>query len=432
MASIVDNAEKYGEKHKIILKDFGKLSSGVEPLYSKNGYTPGKSIFEIVLRQPSYIDIFIKYSSGKKLLYLKDEGDKILELIGSTGLINSTFNHYSSNNKSNTNLLTEIKENISMWVFQEWFTNGKILSQELILSKLNNDKIHYKTSYYESSIKQLRELKKYFEPGNHVYDYERQGGVLTDDLYKRARKVTGKSSDNWNPADVWMIKPGYDMEPLYNASDAQVLNELLSRFYYERNIVPISLKNVTTPEATSTVIDPAKLLNEKIDMDFGFERADLSSSFANFILYTKSGFTVRAGFKASAITLSVSLEGRIRGAGYQLGAIDAIDYRKQCVEIYRYPLRNGSSLSNDIDIAKKELKEIIDRYPRISHTIRDYDHAMEILKDANDLTTNRFINLVSYMYSLLITPKSFEAHMKFCYLLAKKITDKSGLYVILQ
>lgn len=433
MASITDNSRKYGEGHQVILKDRSKLTSSTATLYSSNGYQAGKSVFSVTLN-PRNVDNILEYTAPgtKKNVFLKDAAGKVIQLIGSASAIDKTFNHYSTNAKSNTNLLTEIKENISMWIFEEWFSKSQVLSEDDIITKLGANKKYYQTDYYESSIKQLAELKKYFNVGKHSYEYERQGGKHTAKLYKVARLLTGKASDNWNPADVWMIRTGFDMTPLYKATDFKMLNGLLAEAYYKRDIIPISLKNVTTRTATSSVIDPSKILKQKVDLDFKFEKVDLSDTFANFIVQTRSGFSVRVGFKASATTLNVSLEGRIINAGYQLGAIDAGDYRKEVADSYRYALRSGKVSAGDKEKAKKELQEIVRKYPRFSNTLQDYDQAIRFLDAGDQLTQDRFCNLMSYMYSILVAPKDFEDHMKYCYFMSKKITDKSGLYLILQ
>ena len=69
-------------------------------------------------------------------------------------------------------------------------------------------------------------------------------------------------------------------------------------------------------------------MSTKLDLDLRFDRVDLSESFNNFIVITKSGFTsVRVGFKASATTLNVSLEGRFIGAGFQTAALTLRKYK---------------------------------------------------------------------------------------------------------
>ena len=431
MASITNNSKKYGEGHSIVLKDSGKLSSPVNVLFTKAGYKAGKSVFVITIA-PKNVDNVIEYSTGKENIFLKDDKKKVIQLVGSPSAIDGTFNHFTTNAKSNTNLLTEIKEDISMWVFQTNFEKNKLISEDEVMDMLGKNKGYYDTTYYQSAVKQLKELKKYIKTGG--YDYERQGGDLTKKMYTQARKVTKKASDNWNPADVWMVKKKFDLTPIYEAPTAQVLNGLLAEAYYNKEVIPISLKNVTTPTASSSVIDPQKLLGMKLDLDLAFFKVDLSDTYANFIVQTKSGFAVRVGYKASATTLNVSLEGRMISAGYQLGAVDAKDYTKEVATAHRYTLRNGVVGGNvaNIDAAKKEMKEIFAKYPRVSNTIDNYDHAVQLVDGADDLTKKRFVNIISYLYSFLIKPDEFEKHMKFCYFSAKKITGLSGLYLILQ
>jgi hypothetical protein len=149
-------------------------------------------------------------------------------------------------------------------------------------------------------------------------------------------------------------------------------------------------------------------------------------------LQTESGFSVRVGFKASASTLNVSIEGRMINAGYQLGAVDAKDYTAAVLDNYRYRLRSGATGPSDLDRAKEELRKITDRYPRFSNKLQTYNEAITAINAAGDFTQQRFSNLISYLYSFLIAADDFEDHMKFCYFSSKKITNLSGLYLILQ
>jgi hypothetical protein len=214
------------------------------------------------------------------------------------------------------------------------------------------------------------------------------------------------------------------------------LNTAIAVAYKKQEIIPISLKQVTTPKAKFSVVDPASQMNQKLEYDLSFEKIDLSDSYNNFIVQSKSGFAVRCGFKASATTLNVSLEGRMIGAGYQMGAVDAKQYSPHCQKDFGYTVRSGVAVSNaDYDKAKKELKEMFQKYPRLSNTIKDYDQAIKLFNAGDKLTKDRFANLISYMYSFLIAPKGkkgFEDNMKYCYFSSKKITHGSCLYAIIQ
>ena len=428
MASIVDN-KKYGENHRVILKDKPVNSA----LFKKEGYVPGKSVF-LIIRRKVKATKFIEVAKGNKSITLKDDRNKIVLIEGSESSINGSFNHFTKNAKSNTNVLTEIKELVSMHLFESYIERGRTLKEEEVKSMVGKVKGVYETLfdsfYYESALKQLNELKKYkLKKGYH---YERQKGSMTNELYKLARGLTGKLDDNWNPGDVWLIRKNYDMKKLLASKTAVELNTELTKAFNKKDVIPISLKQVEKPKATSSIIDPSKLMTQKLDLDLSFDRVDLSESFNNFIVITKSGFAIRCGFKASATTLNVSLEGRFIGAGFQTGAVDAKAYTKEVLEEHKYNLRGGVVDKSSYIVAQKELKQMFTKYKRLSNTIKNYDEAFSLFKRGNKLVQDRFANLMSYMWSFLMAPKSFERHMKFCYYTSKKLTSDSGIYLIIQ
>ena len=88
-------------------------------------------------------------------------------------------------------------------------------------------------------------------------------------------------------------------------------------------------------------------------------------------------------------------------------------------------------------IADAELKEMFGKYGRLSNTIKNFAEIEKILKDKDtmQLTKDRYVNMVSYMYSILILPnskKKFEEHMKFQYLTAKKLSEDSSIYYLIK
>jgi len=433
MASIVDNP-KYGEGHQIVLKD--KLSGVMATKFRQMGYTPGRDKFKITLKKTPKENKYLEVAKGNKSIYLIDKANRKLLLEGSETSINGLFNHFSTNAKSNTNLLTEIKETFSLEVFKAAIESNKKYKEDdlikLIDKQIRGTSNNYDTVYYVSAYKQLDELKKYVKKKG--YDYERQGGPRTKDLYTVARKLTGKLSDNWNPADVWMIQKKFDMKPLLQSKSASDLNSRLTDAFNKRDIIPVSLKQVLQPKAKSSIIDPSNLMKQKLDLDLKFDRIDLSDSYNNFIVITKSGFAIRCGFKASATTLNVSLEGRFISAGFQTGAVDAKVYTAEVRDKHNYNLRSGAVLSADYTIAKRELKEMFVKYPRLSNSdqLQNYNQAIKLFDKGNKLTKDRFSNLMSYMYSFIMKPKKFEEHMKFCYFTSKKLTTDSGIYLIIQ
>jgi hypothetical protein len=436
VATIVNN-KKYGEGHQVVLKASDKLSSPIRSKFTSKGYAAGKSVFSIVIpNSKTKADKLIELAVGKAQVYLKDNSNKILLIKGSDSSINGSFNHYSDNAKSNTNLLTEIKENVSLWVFESIIENGRQPTEEQIMSKLDNQTSNYSSVYYDSAIKQSIELKKYIKAGNRGYTYERQNQNLTKKMYDTARKLSKKANDNWNPADVWMIKKNYDMTPLYKADNIVQLNETILMAINQQNIIPISLKQVTNNNAGLSLVDPANMKNQKINLDLSLKSIALSETFNNFIIETKSGFAIRGGFKASASTLNVSLEGRFIGAGFQVGAVDAKAYKAYMEETFRYALRGSSGVSEtDHVVAHSELEKMFSKYGKLSNKLENYKAAKDAYDMADELTKDRFANIMSYLASFLLVPTGndgFEKNMKHCYFLSKKITSDSCAYVIIQ
>jgi hypothetical protein len=431
MASIVGNS-KYGEGHQIVLKD--KLSGTMATKFRQMGYTPGKDIFKITLKKAPKPQKYLEVTKGNKSVLLLDKVNRKLLIEGTETAINGLFNHFSTNAKSKTNLLTEIKETFSLEVFKAAIENNKKYKEDdlikVVSQQIRDTVKNYDSVYYASAYKQLDELKKYVRKKG--YDYERQGGPRTKDLYTVARKLTGKLSDNWNPADVWMVQKNFNMKPLLESKSASDLNSRLTDAFNKKDIIPISLKQIVQPKAKSSIVDPSNLMKQKLDLDLRFSRIDLSNSYNNFIVITNSGFAIRCGFKASATTLNVSLEGRFISAGFQTGAVDAKLYTAEVKDKFNYSLRSGAATLSDYAIAKKELKEMFGKYSRLSNTIENYNQAMLLFDKGNKLIKDRFSNLMSYMYSFIIKPKSFENHMKFCYFTSKKLTTDSGIYLIIQ
>ena len=435
MASIV-GSNSYGEGHKVVLKDSTQVKSAdlVKQLKSYN-YKLGETVFSIT-KGKLKADISIAVTStGTDKIMFKDPKNKVVMFVGSASAINNIFNHFSENAKSKTGALTELKEIISMHMFKHAIESNKILKEDELLKLLDiNDRKNFDKVYYESALKQTKALKSMIKTGG--YHYERQAKDKTKSLYEVGRKLSGKGNDNWNPADVWMIKNGFDMAKLCQSKTIDQLNEGIAAAYKKKQLIPISLKQVTNPTAKISVIDPASMMNQPLEYDVSFEKVDLSDTFNNFILQTKSGFAVRAGFKASATTLNVSLEGRFVGAGYQLGAIDASTFPKHIQTEYAYTVRGSKDIAKtDYDKAEKELKAICDKYSRISNTLGSYKEVIDTYKKGNKLTKERFANLISYMYALLVAPpnpKSFKELMTYCYYSSKKLVNDASMYVIIQ
>jgi len=99
-------------------------------------------------------------------------------------------------------------------------------------------------------------------------------------------------------------------------------------------------------------------------------------------------------------------------------------------------VRNGVRVTEENkEQALRELKEIYAKYPNVSSKMRTYNDAVNKYHTSAPEIQERASNLISFLYSFLVAPKSkedFENNMKFCYYSSRKISGLSSLYVVLK
>ena len=441
MAHIL-NSSKYGEGHKVVLKP--KLSNKLAVEMRKNGYTLGSSIFTITKKNVKPKKI-IDLSNDKTNELFTDSKNTIVQFFGSDMVFHNTFNHHGkgAGGKSETKVRTETKEIISMCVIREALEKGKKYDDDQAYDCLPKPlKQYYEDIYLSSAEAQLKAFRGFIsktlkKTGLSGYVYERQQENLTKGLYKKAAELSGLQADNWNPADIWLIKKGFSMKRMMAARSIGELNIRLRESFKKAELIGVSLKQVEAGrQGQVEIINIGK--KQDVDKDFTFDTMQITESFANATFFTKSLFGVRISYK-SGVSLSVSLEGKNKNEAKFLGGIDAKAYPKYVFDNYGYKLRNGSDvdLGRDEPLALKEMKDIFNKYPasKLSATIKNYDEIKALYKRMDIYNKKRFCNIASYIYSYLIVPNTkqkFFDHMEWSFLTAKKVSKEGGVYVLLK
>lgn len=279
MASISGNST-YKDGHQVQFKAANKLSATVLSQIKKIGYIPDSTVFSLIrtITKKIKVDHSIEVTkTGGEQVYLKDPKGKVLILTGSGSGIDGCFNHAGgTSSKADTNIKTEVKELISMWVFNASIERNVTLTEKQVMDKLGTNKVHYSTIYYDSAYKQLKVLKQKITKGGYIY--ERQRDNLTSPIYDLGRELSGKANDNWNPADVWMIRKTFSIpKMLENVDNIATLNSLIASAIKKTDLIPISLKQIegADTKAKYSIVDPDSSGND-IDLDFSFEKVDLS------------------------------------------------------------------------------------------------------------------------------------------------------------
>jgi hypothetical protein len=233
------------------------------------------------------------------------------------------------------------------------------------------------------------------------------------------------------------------MDKYEKSESVSDINKMLIEDYNKQNLVGISLKQIN-PNQVGRIdyINLSTVKKKEADFDFQFSECDFTAdTFKNAIIYTKSGFGVRMGFKASTENYGVYLEGRFKGAGSQVGGMDAKKIPDEMQKRYNYIIRKGGTpdLKKEEPIALEEMKRIFKRHPanKISNKLTSYKHFLEEYEKSPKFKKGRLCRIVSFMYPYLELAfqkngeKEFKDLMNWSFHLSKKETAFGGFYIFL-
>lgn len=438
MAHILNNPS-YGEGHQVILKE--NLSNRIVTDFKKYDYIAGKTIFTMTKKNVSP-KITYSLSDSKLFINFIDDKKRIIKMYGSDSSFNSTFNHVGSKGgKSDTNKLTEVKELISICVFEQFLKYNKKVDFDFVDKFLPANLRNYNhKEYVDSAHLQLDTwLKNEKGKFRGNYNYERQMGKFTKGMYDNVKKITDLQKDNWNPGDIWLIKNGFKMDKYEKSNNINEINKMLIEDYNKQNLVGISLKQILpkhSPSYKKINLDNKK--KQETEYDFTFDYCDLSDTFNNAIVYTKSGFAIRIGYKASSTNYNVYLEGRFKFAGVQTGAVDAKKFPDEVLKRYNYNIRKigePDHLKESV-IALREYKKMFALHgaDKMANKIKSVKQLEELYNKSEIFVKKRFCKLSSFMYPFLVSAfekKEFKNFMEWNYHTSKKETSIGGFYIYL-
>lgn len=432
---------KYKDGHLINIKP--KTQRGLLDKLKTYGLDPLKvlSLIKRPLPQSTKYTI-IPMGSGNQVLNAKlENGAKIFSFRGAKTTIENLFDHYGKNTgKSATDKKTKTKELVSLCLLENKLKTGKLVDEDFVDDCLPNElKTYYNSLYYDSAEKQVKAfLNKVSGFKGANYDFELQAANRTKQMYEVAQKLSGLQKDNWNPADMWIIKKNFDMSKLEKAINIDDLNSQLIKEYKNKNLLGISLKQVTGSTSKVSFVNEKPGALPEVNIDFSFDNMALSETFNNAIIETKGKFAVRIGYKAAADNFNVYLEGRMIGSNVNMGAVDARKFPQEVSDRLGYTIRKEGEpdIKKDFAVAKKEYKEMYGLYKasELSNKITSFNDLIDKYEKAPAFVKKRFIKLITFVYPFMVLAKKskkFGDFMKWNYFTAKKITSKGGFYMLL-
>jgi len=459
--------DQYPTGHKVAVKDRQGLTSAganVASILRKENVNPG-DIFELY-KEKSITnlkhDVDLATSGKPMVILMKDNKKRLYRFTGAKTTLEKMFEHAgdgTKSSKSDTNKKTECQELVTLHLFEAKLKKGIKADYDYIVNLLPKPlKQFFNEDYYHSAQAQLALFeKKYpteFRGANFIFELQLASDV-TKKIYKTVTKLAKLSKDNWNPADMWIVDKSLDYTIYEKGKTIDEINTQLIKDYKAKKVVGISLKLIKKNQKgvfELVNLDPKK--EQVTDQDLSFSQNSFSGRtkpknptsmnvFRNSICQTKSGFSVRLGYKAGndLTNFGVFAEGRFKDAGAQVGAVDAKALPQEIQRRYSYEVRKGGipDLKTEEKIGLKEIKECYAKHGSkvsTSPDIQTYNAFKKVYDDSTDSEKRGAIRIASLMYVFLVLAQQkkgeFEDFMKWNYFTAKKITGKGGLYVLLK
>jgi len=359
---------------------------------------------------------FRRSDSGHASIYIEFNG-KTYEIISAKSNLGTIIKHFK-NSKSDTNATTELKEYISLLLFENINRTEEII---LRIIKKKKPKIYnlYNKIYYSSAKKQAEELKKYNLKNGSIY--ERQLDNYSKIIYEAAHKLGAIGNlNNWNPADVWAFsKKGVNaLNEISNFETLLELNNFLKSNFDSRDIVGISLKQVIK-KASSVVIDPNEDAPTNTDYTFKLDRINIpnNGSYKSIFFITDDNISLKGNMRSKSTTICLNMEMYDHNRGSSLGAVDYKEWNKI--------LKNGSvytckNLPDDYEYLLEESYDIFKSYNQNLNTLEE-------VKGFDDITKKRYV-IIASMLNFVMSQNTTNL-IKKCYYISQKITKGNSIYL---
>lgn len=276
------------------------------------------------------------------------------------------------------------KEALSKWVginlTDEWY-NSNIWHAESIQNHFD---------FTRSYSVQLDSCPDSF--GSKVYNHLRSLGFL-------------EARDNWNPADIWVIKDEiYHLEAISKLDSVEKVNDYIKRCLRHSLIVPLSLKQVFEYQDVR-IVDASK--EARFSLEFDSMEYNLANTY--WVMCSKGypdKFTIYARAKAKAISkasdIRIYFEGKKAGSNEFLGAIPA----KMIKSLYDNPDDVG-------DITVNDLKKMIDKVKEFNYTRfvnEDLIHTFDELKLKYTYAMVRYLWIIFSQGNEFLTELGYAGH----------------------
>ena len=275
------------------------------------------------LDRPKKVHETIDLGSSKPVSVFLSYNKRVYEIIYSESWFKTML--ISHGGKSSTHDKTELKEFITIVLFEKDYTQDEVID---IIAKAKPRLVSfYKTEYYTSAKKAANALHKNYKPKSGT-QFELQGDKLSTLIYEKAKQLGLKGNvNNWNPGDVWGFseKGKNSLSGLSSIGSLAELRDFLDESYDNKDIISVSLKLVKdVNNAKYKVIEPQN--RPPIPHDLRVKSIGVPDSYKSAIFYTNDDISLKANMRGSSSTTCMNMEMYDESAKSSLGAVIASEW----------------------------------------------------------------------------------------------------------
>jgi hypothetical protein len=262
-----------------------------------------------------------------------------------------------------------------------------------------------------------------------------RGGQFVDKIYKEFAKFKKNSGivgdDKWNPADIWMVKKGFQFKSGWeNLSD---YNLYLYDQFALTNLIGISLKKVPKGDAHSKIYNNGKPLVAKyVGIKLGKNMFDSKDIYLEFSAEGKDGEIQFRNFSSKPITSS--WQGEIKGKTAAGGKIGGGVVMKAAIEsgIPQNKLTLPNKFQPNIENPTDEIfKNFATMFKELSGSPKKIDELIEEVKlyQNQDKTwwMSKYLG-VSYLYTILKEKKQDKV-ARWLFEYGSSATENSSIFI---
>jgi hypothetical protein len=262
-----------------------------------------------------------------------------------------------------------------------------------------------------------------------------RGGKLVSQVYAefgKFRKESGITGDDkWNPADIWMVKKGFNFK-----SGWKTLSEYNLYIYNEfakTNLIGISLKKVPKGDAQSKIYNNGKpLVAEFTGVKLGPNMYDSKDIYIQFKSEGKDGEIQLRNFSSRPVTSS--WQGEIKGKTAAGGKIGGGLVMRAAIEsgISESKLTLPNKFGPLVENPKEDtFKKFATMFKEVSKTNKKVDDliAEAMMYQRKDKTwwMSKYLG-VSYVYTIIKEKKQSEV-AKWLYEYGSSATKNSSIFI---